>query len=304
MKIRSDFVTNSSSSSYVLEIAVVGKDGTMCTIVDNPWDYNEDCGGEASFYADITEAKKCNTVEELAKFLYEGIDDDDFAEDIFIDKLYEDDENEGLKYEDAVEKYKAKLAELWEEISADDEESSWYDMYGGCEDEYDVDDIDDEYGYDYLSHQRNMIIKKKKFIRDMLETFKSVEDIKEIRVDREYSAWGEFADLVADNDETLCKLSAEYLKAEGDEKVKAREALINYINTPFEYDGFGGSFGQGFMFQYEFVDGCDANGEDNLDKLAKRLGSNYGPGGTSGSETTVLDMTTGKVTKEAIFNLE
>ena len=75
---------------------------------------------------------------------------------------------------------------------------------------------------------------------DACTKIKSVRDIDKITVERRYDAWGEFADLVADNDE-LREYAEKYIKSEGIEKERAEAEMITYIHTAV--DARGESFG-------------------------------------------------------------
>lgn len=254
MKYRSDFVSNSSSSSFCININVYDVNGNIYNLYRCPSMGNPEGSESADFMGGLADMLACKSVEEVANFLVEGVYDS------YIEFL--------------------------------DECSEW-------EDDYDEDGEDDE--YDCEEDYREAVKESTElFVKEITEGIKEVADIEQVEIIRDYDAWGECADLVADNDEKLCKLASVYSKATDEARVEAKKNLLDYINTPNAERGYGMSFGNGFKdFRYNF------SGEDgDLEALVERLSSNYGPGSVSGEEVQKLDVKGRKFTKYAVFDLE
>lgn len=85
MKIRTDFVTNSSSSSFCVAITVNGKDGSSHKLLLDPADEYVGGGGEASLHADEKKIFGAENLEALLTYLTDSVvfEDADCAFDEF-----------------------------------------------------------------------------------------------------------------------------------------------------------------------------------------------------------------------------
>ena len=368
MKIRTDFVTNSSSSNLCLEVAVEDKKGNRYYLTDNPYDYSED-GGTAYFRENLEKAlygysdKKLREAlandfsleknqeykcVQLAENLHVGakvdislgeVGEDQWgrfmaeikvnSKDGYIGELYCYD---GL--EDIVNAIKRKRYNFYgvvtqviplskrnsnsrkpliyvhvfaDEIGKADNEKNKILAFESVRElcEFLTNAVDDDNttwgddGDEYYGnhHSRRLQEKKEQFTKKVVKGIKTIDDVKSIIVTRDYYAWGEFADMIADNDSKLCRLAENVVNSSGQAKEEAKAEMLKYIHT--SNDRQGESFGCGFSdFRYNWDD------HNDLEKLAERLCSHNGPGDVSGTEYTEVDATTGKLTRYAEFNLK
>lgn len=143
-----------------------------------------------------------------------------------------------------------------------------------------------------------------RFIKNASAGIKNISDVSKIIVEREWNAWGEGADLFAENDAKLCDLANDVVICKDDPKVKkiALQAMKDYINSD-EYadsmDWAESGFGQKCAFHY-MVKG----GDKALEKVAERLCTNYGPDRTHGIEHFELNVLTGDYKADAYLDLQ
>ena len=143
--------------------------------------------------------------------------------------------------------------------------------------------------------------KKDSFSAKMGKQFTSLDQIKSITVERRYSGSGEGSQMVAENDQELTALAERVVESDGEEKKQAIKKMREYVSSPNAHRQKNGLiFGSGFDdFRYS-----QQTDDSSLLRIARRLCSGYAPDSTDGVEHSEINLLTGESRNYAVFNLK
>lgn len=190
MKIRTDFVTNSSSSSFSVIIKVETKDRKTISYSLEAVDHdNEDIGPVSIEYDTMNKIKKASSVDEICTILVNAAKNSAYS------------------------KYGHYLNDLIENITEEEKED--WDEYPDFE--------------DWEEHYKNSQKEKDEFVRDIKKQCTSVDDILSIVIDKQYSNSGEYCECDALNDSSLIDLAKKVYAASPENKKSAIQEFLNYI---------------------------------------------------------------------------
>ena len=347
MKIRSDFVTNSSSSSFVVNVCVKDKKGRKFSFRESEFEHGGSYdGGTASFDADLREVLKSYIDSQIddckdeeydlycyGKEIVDRVENTHIGATVSLEIDHDNDDYYGdvinFNTKDGTIGLLSGMDEIERIIKSDR-----YEVSGVVTQVVPLSKQDNKSGEPTvkvkLSINKNKNLKeddsliafnsveslcrfltesvayeqekyvtesKTSFIKKASEKIESVDDIQSIEVIREYDAWGEFADLIAENDRELCECARRVISTAGAEHDNVIEEMLEIIHTP--NGNRGDNFGYGIEdFRYKFEDTKEA-----VEELAKRLCSNHCAPTTSGVEYRKLDVTTGEYEEYAEFDL-
>ena len=192
MKIRTDFVTNSSSSSFNVTVKVQTKKGEEISYQIYPVDQdNEDIGPVESNYKTMDLLKKVSSVSELCEIL----------------------ENAAENYTDE-EGYQS-VADMLKNITEEEKED--WDMYPDFE--------------EWEAHQDSVTQDKKEFSEKIKKLCASLDDIEKIKIIGGHTNTGEYCELDTINDSKLVSLAEKVVQSEGEARDKAIKEFEDYIKN-------------------------------------------------------------------------
>ena len=162
MKIRTDFVTNSSSSSYAVELCFSSENGKSVKLYVDPTDEYIGGGGEAVM-------KDWPLYPETIDELYQQVLESIYLEDADFDDL-EDDISDIAPVENSLTAIFGFLDNLANNYGFDDEKFEEYD----------------------LEYFRKVQKELETFLHTLKTTFSDISEIEHVEINQIHSAWGEF----------------------------------------------------------------------------------------------------------------
>lgn len=348
MKIRTDFVTNSSSSSFSVEVSIVDQSGRRYSLDVDPNEYDSENGGTAYFSENLRNAMTKFVNKDLEgledKYELDVLDNTESIKTIesvkvgdkarlvnrvesfgdlrisFIDvqhengslgllpieasrilKNYLNDNSVNIEVTvvDIMPQSQDKNASVSIHIDANVKNNSGILRFSDIADlcRFLTDSI--EFGCWETEFKEDLDAKKTEFSTDVIKRIKTIDNISKITVTRRYRAWGEEADCITNNDQTLCDLAYKVNDAKGTKREAAKAELLKYISTPNGNRGI--NFGAGFKdFEYSWY----SNDDMIVEALVKRLCRDYAPDREEGTEYREIDMKTGEYTEYARLELD